>query len=44
MAEQPQRKSNASLIIIFVLIGLVLLAGIAYAAMMSAGPMPAMGH
>lgn len=44
MAEQPKRKSNAPLIIIFVLVGLALLAGLGYAAMMSAGPMPGMGH
>ena len=44
MAEHPKRKSNAPLIIIFVLVGLALLAALGYAAMMSAGPMPSMGH
>lgn len=44
MAEQPSRKSNAPLIIIFVLVGLVLLAGIGYAVMTSASSMPGMGH
>lgn len=44
MGEQPNKKSNLPLIIIFVLVGLVLMAAVAYAAMMSAGPMPGMGH
>ncbi|HUQ16210.1 MAG TPA: hypothetical protein VM070_00320 [Candidatus Saccharimonadales bacterium] len=44
MAERPRGKSNAPLIIIFVLVGLVLLAGLAYAAMVAMGPMPGMGH
>jgi len=44
MAERPTRKSNAPLIIIFVLVGLVLLAGVVYAAMVASGPMPGMSH
>lgn len=44
MAQGPNKRSSAPLIIIFVLVGLVLLAGLAYAAMVASGPMPGMGH
>lgn len=44
MAERPPGKSNATLIIIFVLVGVLLLAGLGYAAMVASGPMPGMGH
>ncbi|HEY8648872.1 MAG TPA: hypothetical protein VIM50_05795 [Candidatus Limnocylindria bacterium] len=44
MTERPKPKSNAPLIMIFVLVGLVLLAGVVYAAMVASGPMPGMGH